>query len=284
MEAETLHASLELVSGCGNVLSIEQRTALRSSLVLMHRDYRYRRVLLWGRIVGLRGDYFIARGEDEPGPEEEEPEQLRGVKTLYSLNCIDWSLLPPATDEIIALCSLVKGRFMGDPSHEYEYVEKKIVGEGDTAYTEENTIPIKEETRLIGTIELIQREAAVVPRGAYVKTPVGHIRVNQCFPGLTVFEAKKLSSYFHFTDTLEPKKKSLLEKADLEPSIDFLQSLEHDVPKGTWSLQFERGNSVVVLRSLLWVGLTFYHVPHSQQHGYIYVGTGEKNIDLPFML
>ncbi|KAJ1148413.1 hypothetical protein NDU88_001249 [Pleurodeles waltl] len=237
MEAQGLHASLELVSGCGHVLSLEQRAALRSSLLLLQRDYRYRRVLLWGRILGLRGDYFIARGEEEPGPEEE-PEQLRGLKTLYSLNCIDWSLLPPATDEIIEQCSHVKGRFVGDPSHEYEYTEKKMVGEGDAAYTEEITIPIKEETRLVGTIALIEREAAVVPRGAYIKTPLGHIQVNRSFPGLTVSEAKKLSSYFHFTDALEPKKRSLLEKADLEPSIDFLESLEHDVPKGerTYSL------------------------------------------------
>lgn len=46
----------------------------------------------------------------------------------------------------------------------------------------------------------------------------------------------------------------------------------------------EKGNSLVVLRSLLWPGLTFYHVPHTKNCGYVYVGTGEKNIDLPFML
>lgn len=46
----------------------------------------------------------------------------------------------------------------------------------------------------------------------------------------------------------------------------------------------ERGNALVVLRSLLWPGLTFYHAPRSKNYGYIYVGTGEKNMDLPFML
>ncbi|KAJ1122307.1 hypothetical protein NDU88_000800 [Pleurodeles waltl] len=56
--------------------------ALRSSLLLLQRDYSYRRVLLCGRILGLCRDYFIARGEEEPGPEEE-PEQLWGLKTLY---------------------------------------------------------------------------------------------------------------------------------------------------------------------------------------------------------
>ena len=46
----------------------------------------------------------------------------------------------------------------------------------------------------------------------------------------------------------------------------------------------ERGNALVVLRSLLWPGLTFYHAPRTKNYGYIYVGTGEKNLDLPFML
>lgn len=55
-------------------------------------------------------------------------------------------------------------------------------------------------------------------------------------------------------------------------------------PPGSWSIQTERGNALVVLRSLLWPGLTFYHAPRTKNCGYIYVGTGEKNMDLPFML
>lgn len=61
-------------------------------------------------------------------------------------------------------------------------------------------------------------------------------------------------------------------------------SLRLSVPPGSWSIQMERGNALVVLRSLLWPGLTFYHAPRSKNYGYIYVGTGEKNMDLPFML
>jgi len=54
--------------------------------------------------------------------------------------------------------------------------------------------------------------------------------------------------------------------------------------KGSWSLQFERGSGQVTLRSLLWLGYTFFHVPESRVYGGIYVGNGERNIDLPFML
>ena len=53
---------------------------------------------------------------------------------------------------------------------------------------------------------------------------------------------------------------------------------------GSWSLQFERGSGLVTLRSLLWQGYIFYHVPGTCAYGSIYVGNGEKNMDLPFML
>jgi len=53
---------------------------------------------------------------------------------------------------------------------------------------------------------------------------------------------------------------------------------------GSWSLQFERGSGQVTVRSLLWLGYTFFHVPESRVHGGIYVGNAERNIDLPFML
>ena len=53
---------------------------------------------------------------------------------------------------------------------------------------------------------------------------------------------------------------------------------------GSWTVQLEKGGTVVVLRSLLRLGLMFYHVPMTERYGYVCFGTGEKNLDLPFML
>ncbi|XP_068816861.1 radial spoke head protein 9 homolog [Capricornis sumatraensis] len=261
MDAESLLLSLELASGSGQGLSPDRRAALLTSLMLVKRDYRFDRVLFWGRILGLVADYYIAQGLSE--------DQLAPRKTLYSLNCMEWSLLPPATKEMEIQTSVVRGRFMGDPSHEYEHTEPQKVNDGEKAFEEE--VPI-------------DKAVAVIPRGALFKTPFGPINVNRTFEGLSLSEAKKLSSYFHFREPVELKNKTLLEKAELDPSLDFMDSLEHDIPKGSWSVQMERGNALVVLRSLLWPGLTFYHAPRTKNYGYIYVGTGEKNLDLPFML
>lgn len=59
-----------------------------------------------------------------------------GVDVVGSLNCMEWSLLPPATEEMMVQTSMVKGRFMGDPSHDYEYTELQKVNEGDKALEE----------------------------------------------------------------------------------------------------------------------------------------------------
>lgn len=57
-------------------------------------------------------------------------------------------------------------------------------------------------------------------------------------PGLTVSEAAKLCSYMHFREPKQLKEKSLLHKANLEKSIDFMDVLEDDIPKGKFDYSF----------------------------------------------
>lgn len=75
MDSESLLLSLELASGSGQGLSPDRRASLLTSLTLVKRDYRYSRVLFWGRILGLVADYYIAQGLSE--------DQLAPRKTLY---------------------------------------------------------------------------------------------------------------------------------------------------------------------------------------------------------
>lgn len=75
MDTESLMLSLELAAGSGQGLSPDRRAALLTSLLLVKRDYRYNRVLFWGRILGIVADYYIAQGLAE--------DQLAPRKTLY---------------------------------------------------------------------------------------------------------------------------------------------------------------------------------------------------------
>ncbi|XP_042603828.1 radial spoke head protein 9 homolog isoform X3 [Cyprinus carpio] len=228
MDSESLHYSLDLAAGNGLTLSSEQRAALQTSLVILKRNYKFSRVLFWGKILGIKCDYFIAQGVED--------DEMKNKKSLYSLNCMDWHLLPPATESMIADVALAaQGRFTGDPSHEYEHTETRIKGEGDDATEEEVTVKVNEASRLATAVSNIDKDASVVPRGAFTKSPSGKVQTNRSFGG-------------------------------------------------SWSLQLERGSTMCVLRSLLWLGLTFFHIPQTPQHGYIYMGDGLMNLDLPFML
>ncbi|KAM7136278.1 radial spoke head protein 9 homolog isoform 3-T3 [Molossus nigricans] len=194
MDSESLLLSLELASGSGQGLSPDRRASLLTSLLLVKRDYRYSRVLFWGRILGLVSDYYIAQGLSE--------DHLAPRKTLYR-----WRGHPGGRD-----CRVTQKGGLGGPE-------------------EWAMVRIKEETRLVSIIDQIDKAVAILPRGALFKTPFGPTHVNRTFEGLTLSEAKKLSSYFHFREPVELKNKTLLEKADLDPSLDFMDSLEHDIPK-----------------------------------------------------
>lgn len=269
MDSNWLSYSLDLVAGNGYTLNTEHRAALQTSLVILKKNYKFNRVLFWGKILGMKGDYFIAMGKGE--------DEMKDKKHLYSLNCMDWHLLPPATESmVVEVSKAAKGCFMGDPSHQYEHVETRRRGEGD----EEVVVKVNEERRLAVTIHQIDEEVSVVPRGAFIKSPHGLVQTNRSFDGLSHSEAGKLDNFLHFTEPKNLKKKSTLEMA----ALDFLDPLSDDIPKGSWSLQFECGSNVCVIRSLLWLGLTFFHVPMTAQHGYVYMGYGSKNLDLPFML
>ena len=50
--------------------------------------------------------------------------------------------------------------------------------------------------------------------------------------GLTVSESAKLCNYMHFRDPIRLGEKSLLQKANLDKAIDFIDPVDEDIPKG----------------------------------------------------
>jgi len=273
MDSKILHLSIDYVGGCGVILSPEQKASLQTSLVIQLNNQKFARVQYWGKILGIQADYYIAQGFTT--------DHFSERKCLYSKDCIRWGLLNPPTEETLSKAKLIRGRFTGDPSYLAEHIRRGETEEGEIT---EETITLKEEDRLAAVIAEIDHDVMVVPRGAYVKAPTGDVNPGKHFDGLGPLEAIRLSNYQHFRKAERLYDKTILERANLDPSIDFMDSIEHDVPRGSWSVQQERGNGLVSIKSLLWPGYFFYHVPETRQYGSVYVGTGEKNMDLPFML
>jgi radial spoke head protein 9 len=143
---------------------------------------------------------------------------------------------------------------------------------------------IPEEVRLSYVILCIDKDTSVVPRGAYILLPDNSVSKNDLFQGLTKLQAGKLKNYFHLRKPEILPNKTLLEREQLNKNIDFADSLDEDIPSRCWSLQYIDSYNLVIGKSLLWPGYVFYHRIQSNVYGAYYVGTGEKNNDLCFML
>lgn len=138
----------------------------------------------------------------------------------------------PPTAENVDRLKICKGRFTGDPSHEFECKTYKLVGDGEDEHLEEDVVLLKEEDRLSAVISQIEEEALIVPRGAYVLQPTGEVTKNRLFDGLTAVEAAKFGNYMHFREAKLLEEKSLLLRASMDKAIDFLDPIDEDQPKG----------------------------------------------------
>ena len=75
MEAATLNLNIDYVASSGVVLSVEQKAALQSSLVILQTQQKFKHVQFWGKILGIRNDYFIVEGIGK--------DELKDRKRLY---------------------------------------------------------------------------------------------------------------------------------------------------------------------------------------------------------
>lgn len=62
MESDGLHLNIDYVGSSGIILSPEQKAALQTSLVILKSDSKLKKVYFWGKILGIKDDYFIAQG------------------------------------------------------------------------------------------------------------------------------------------------------------------------------------------------------------------------------
>ena len=75
MDSQDLHLSIDYVGSSGIILSTEQKAALQTSLTILQSDYKFAAVYFWGKILGVKDDYFIAQGVSN--------DEFAGRRTLY---------------------------------------------------------------------------------------------------------------------------------------------------------------------------------------------------------
>jgi len=278
MDANNLLNDLDIFASNGVVFSKEQKTTLQNSLTVTKAQYNFSRISFWGKINGLKDDYFIAQGYRKNMKNDES-----SLQTLYSLNASDWCILEEVEESVKDLALTLRGRFIGDPSFSYDCVDPSAMNNIDSNNPEENNnnnnkqnvggerfgqgdfkeLQILEESRLAAVVSEISKTALAHPKNSICKDG----SLNSQWNGLDCNQAIDISNWCVGTNTEE---------------------MVSGKCSTYWSIQKQRGLGVdcthVVLRSLLWLGAIAFHTTETNQFGKIYVGTGEYNIDHSFMI
>ena len=67
-------------------------------------------------------------------------------------------------------------------------------------------------------------------------------------------------------------------------SADFLTSADKIVPAGALTIRLDESTGITTVRNLLYPGFVGFTAAGTKTWGYCYCGTGEKNLDIAFML
>lgn len=276
MNLDKILHTLETSGYHGQILSTEESLILYNSLLLLQNENHFRRIYFWGKISGVEKDYYVAYGYVK--------DALVGKVYYYSTNCRDWGLLPQPTKKGKLLTPLCSTKFQGDPA----LVAEILIDKDETSLGEKLSGPqirtLKEEDRLSATIYFINQEAIAVPRGALFKRPDGVVVENRSFEGLDGLEAQEIKCFLHYRLPLQKWNTNLLTRNDYNYALDFLDTLDIDIPEGCWTLQITEGGTFVIIKSLYWPGCISYHQIGTPDYGFVYFGHGKKTLDVPFML
>ncbi|KAH8071240.1 hypothetical protein JL721_4678 [Aureococcus anophagefferens] len=107
----------------------------------------------------------------------------------------------------------------------------------------------REEHKLAYHVALIDGDATVVPRGAYLVDAAHQVIKNPAYEGLAYEAAGQLRSYFHFRAPKSERAQKALEKPGVVRAGDFLDPIADDVPAGTFSLYYDPSNTMAIIRS-----------------------------------
>ena len=94
----------------------------------------------------------------------------------------------------------------------------------------------------------------------------------------------ELQSYLHFRPGFEVNERSLTDRINVyDDAIDIFETIDHDQPKGVWSIQTETGGTASILRNLEWPGYALLTSSSPIKYASFYYGTGQKNHNLGYM-
>jgi len=262
----------EVAAPTGNVLSIAHAAGMQSSFPILQKNYKFSKVLFFGRITAKAQDYLIAVGIENSW--------MDGTKKFFwCQDGVEWGQLKMPTDEERANCAKLSANLMltGNPAEQTAIPTEPV---GEDAEEPAEPVMVEETLRLACIVETIEKECAMVPCGALCMSATGAVVANPAFPGLSPPTAATAAGYVF----LNKKKPTSVLAPAAAKSLDFLVSCDDLVPKGALCPRFDEATGCVTVRNLVFPGFLAYTYPGTSMFGYCYFGTGEKNADIAFML
>lgn len=292
----------------GQGLTLAQKLAIKHALLKIKLQEKKEDIRFWGKINGTQSDYFLALSTSIS-------DSIR--KQFYWSNDegATFSQLASPDDFVSAKAPKIRGLFTGNPALKHkdpdappkrdedgnliEEDEEEEEEEEEEAFDEEEVDedgnPIErpppprrltELERLSYAVQQIEHDTGVTPLGSYYVTATGDILRNPAFSGLSLDDARKLSSYQLLRNPVLPQTLAATRKAGVANHHGFLDTLALAGGKvsHSWSLQLSDDGLEVSLRSLLYPGFEYRLEAGTLNFQGGYMGTGEKNGDLLFML
>jgi len=282
---EGLEEQMKPISAVNGVcLSLEERIKILTMLDQLKTDIKCDEMQFWGKILGAEKDYYIAKAFYFKGFKN------FPKKTYFycSSNNFIFSELPEIQPHHFDDFYKFNTYFIGNPDIillKYDSTQNKNTEEiiGDTFKPQLKKKNMTETDRLSFVVRTIDHDTSIVPVGGYKMLPINELRRNDLFEGLTSDDIDKKEKYVHLRPVENQDKKDKIAMGKAVFDFDFLDTIQDDPVKDSWSIHVDDMKSIATLRNLVWPGYFAYHKANTNEFGGVYIGYGIKNVDIPFM-
>jgi len=112
--------------------------------------------------------------------------------------------------------------------------------------------------------------------------------VNEAFKGLNREESMKLENWQFSKTSRDSEILGRIDRGEAYYTTDFLETVDvnhsEDFIKNAWSIQSDVTGTLATLKSHYWPGFMAYHRCNTDIVGFVYMGDGICNSNLPFMV
>lgn len=190
-------------------------------------DTNFDQIVFWGKIEGIKKDYYIATGLNFKGCYE------FPIKTFYWCSGADFNFakFTEVKTEYKNEVDKFRGMFVGQPDKILIQAKAEEAQEDAPAPEEdaeekvedplvsESSVEVKpppqnflELDRLVYTVRAIEVDCQTVPIGAFKMTPSHEMRYDDEFKGLSIKDANNLKFYQHFRNPVSVEKQEMMSK------------------------------------------------------------------------